>query len=107
MRLASEYASLSGGIAALIQGVVYAVVKFSGENLDNINFRLTQGEHFFELDGGKYALAMFFLISVPVAAGMLLSAVPMRKYAMSDAQHEEMLNALIEKRSNMEQTAEN
>lgn len=98
---------LSGGIAALIQGVVYAVVKFSGENLDNINFRLTQGEHFFELDGGKYALAMFFLISVPVAAGMLLSAVPMRKYAMSDAQHEEMLNALIEKRSNMEQTAEN
>ena len=90
---------LSGGIAALIQGIVYAVVKFSGENLDNINFRLSQGEHFFELDGGKYALAMFFLISVPVAVGMVLSALPMKKYAMTDAQHEEMLEALIEKRN--------
>ena len=90
---------LSGGIAALIQGIVYGVVKFSGENLDNINFRLSQGEHFFDLDGGKYALAMFFLISVPIAVGMVLSAVPMKKYAMTDAQHGEMLNALIEKRN--------
>ena len=89
---------LSGGIAALIQGIVYAVVKFSGENLDNINFRLSQGEHFFEMDGGKYALAMFFLISVPIAVGMILSAVPMRKYAMTDAEHRQMLGALIEKR---------
>ncbi len=90
---------LSGGIAALIQGVVYAVVGFSGANLDDINFRLSEGAHFFELDGGKYALAMFFLISVPVAVGMVLSAVPMRKYAMTDAEHREMLDALIEKRS--------
>ena len=74
-------------------------MKFSGENLDNINFRLSQGEHFFDLDGGKYALAMFFLISVPIAVGMVLSAVPMKKYAMTDAQHNEMLNALIEKRN--------
>ncbi|MBQ3904388.1 MAG: MFS transporter, partial [Eubacterium sp.] len=97
---------LSGGIAALIQGVVYTVVKFSGENLDNINYRLTQGEHFFNMDPvkagtsmGKYAMAMFFLISIPVALGMLLSALPMRSYGMTDAEHKDMLEALIAKRA--------
>ena len=89
---------LSGGIAALIQGVVYTVVGFSGANLDNINYRLTQGEHFFEVDGGKYAAAMFFLISIPIAVGMIASALPMKKYAMTDREHEDMLEALIEKR---------
>ncbi len=89
---------LSGGIAAVIQGIVYSVVKFSDANLDNINYRLTQGEHFFEMDGGKYAAAMFFLISIPVALGMLLSALPMRSYGMTDAEHKDMLAALIAKR---------
>ncbi len=97
---------LSGGIAALIQGVVYTVVKFSGENLDNINYRLTQGENFFNMDPikagtsmGKYAMAMFFLISIPVAVGMLLSALPMKSYGMTDVEHKEMLEALIAKRA--------
>ena len=89
---------LSGGIAAVIQGVVYSVVKFSDQNLDNINYRLTQGEHFFEIDGGKYAAAMFFLISIPIAVGMILSALPMRKYAMTDAEHARMLAELVAKR---------
>ena len=90
---------LSGGIAALIQGIVYTVVKFSGENLDNINYKLAQGEHFYDIDGGKYAAAMFFLISIPVAVGMLLSALPMKKYAMTDAEHKDMLEALVLKRA--------
>lgn len=91
---------LSGGIAALIQGVVYAVVKFSGENLDNINFRLKNGETFFNMDGGKYAAAMFFLISIPIAVGMIISALPITNYAMTDAEHKQMLEELIERRSN-------
>ena len=91
---------LSGGIAALIQGVVYTIVGFSGENLQTINNRLaTTGEHFFEMDGGKYAMAMFFLISIPIAVGMVLSAIPTLKYAMSDADHEKMLTALVERRA--------
>lgn len=90
---------LSGGIAALIQGLVYTIVKFSDQNLDNINYRLTQGEHFYELDGGKYAAAMFFLISIPIAVGMLLSALPMKNYAMTDSEHKKMLDALIAKRA--------
>ena len=91
---------LSGGIAALIQGIVYTIVKFSGENLDRINYELSQGKHFFELDGGKYAAAMFFLISIPIAIGMLLSALPMKNYAMTDAEHKQMLGELVARREN-------
>ncbi len=90
---------LSGGIAAVIQAVVYAVVKFSDANLDNINYRLKQGEHFYNMDGGKYALAMFLLISIPIAVGMLLSALPMKSYDMTDADHKMMLDALVAKRA--------
>ena len=96
---------LSGGIAALIQGIVYAVVKFSGENLDNINFELSKGAHFYDLDGGKYAAAMFFLISIPIAAGMILSALPIKNYAMTDAEHKQMLDELIEKRKDAKDEA--
>ena len=97
---------LAGGIAALIQGVVYTIVKFSGENLDNINYRLAQGEHFYQVDNGKYAAAMFFLISIPVAIGMLLSALPMRTYGMTDAEHKDMLDALVAKRAGVAEEAE-
>ncbi|MBR3737566.1 MAG: MFS transporter [Eubacterium sp.] len=90
---------LSGGIAALIQGLVYTIVKFSDQNLDNINYRLAQGEHFYQIDGGKYAAAMFFLISIPIAVGMLLSALPMKNYAMTDDEHRKMVDALIKKRA--------
>ena len=89
---------LSGGIAALIQGLVYTIVGFSGKNLDDINFKLKNGAHFFQLDGGKYAAAMFFLISIPVAVGMVLSWLPMRKYAMTDSEHNRMLAELVSKR---------
>ncbi|MBQ9227975.1 MAG: MFS transporter [Eubacterium sp.] len=98
---------LSGGIAALIQGIVYTIVGFSGDNLKAINQTLLTTDysaetadtvHFYAMDGGKYAMAMFFLISVPVAIGMLLSAIPMRSYGMTDAEHSEMLEALVERR---------
>ena len=97
---------LSGGIAALIQGVVYTVIGFSGANLESINDKLRNGAHFFELDGGKYALGMFFLISVPIAVGMVLSAIPTLKYAMSDKEHDEMLDSLIARRREKEGTVE-
>lgn len=90
---------LSGGIAALIQGIVYSVVGFSGANLQQINNKLaTTNVHFYQLDGGKYAMAMFFLISIPIALGMALSAIPTLKYAMSDKDHEKILEALVAKR---------
>ena len=45
---------------------------------------------------------MFFLISVPPAIGMILSALPTLKYALSDAEHKQILDELVAKRKNAE-----
>ena len=89
---------LSGGIAILIQSVVYGVVEFSGSNIEVMNQRLTEGESFITYNGGEYAAAMFFLISIPIGIGMLLSAIPTLKYALSDKEHERILGELVKRR---------
>ena len=83
---------LSAGIAALIQGGVFAIVGFSGENVAVLNDALMTGAD------GKYAAAMFFLVSIPPAIGMALSAMPTLKYALTDAEHNRILDALNAKR---------
>ncbi len=42
---------------------------------------------------------MFFLISIPPAIGMLLSALPTLKYALSDKEHARILGELVAKRA--------
>lgn len=65
--------------------------------------QLKKGASFITYDGGtgagKYAEAMFFLISIPPAIGMLLSAIPTLKYAMTDKEHNEILKSLVDKRN--------
>ncbi len=90
---------LSAGIASLISGGVYAIVGFSGENVAVLNDALLKGADFTTYANGKYAAAMFFLVSVPPAIGMVLSALPTLKYKLSDAEHTRMLDALNEKRN--------
>ena len=89
---------LSAGIASLISGAVYAIVGFSGENIAVLNDDLTKGADFITYADGKYAAAMFFLVSVPPAIGMVLSALPTLKYVMSDAEHTRMLEELQKRR---------
>lgn len=94
---------LSAGIATIISAVVYNYVGYSDTNVDALNKALEKGADFASYDGGtgagKYAAAMFFLVSIPPAIGMLLSAIPTAKYALSDKEHERILAALIEKRT--------
>ena len=89
---------LSAGIASLISGAVYAIVGFSGENVAMLNDDLIKGADFTTYAGGKYAAAMFFLVSVPPAIGMILSALPTLKYVMSDDEHNRMLDVLQQRR---------
>lgn len=96
---------LSAGIATLISSGVYAFVGYSGENVDRLNKAIyEEGASFITYDGGsgvgKYAAAMFFLISIPPAIGMVLSALPTLKYALSDKEHERILAELVAKRKN-------
>ena len=98
---------LSAGIATLISSGVYAFVGYSGENVDRLNKAIyEEGASFITYDGGsgvgKYAAAMFFLISIPPAIGMVLSALPTLKYALSDKEHERILAELVAKRNKTE-----
>lgn len=97
---------LAAGISSIIASAVYAAVGYSDVNVEKLNIALKEGADFITYDGGsgagKYAAAMFFLISIPAAIGMLLSAVPTWKYALSDEEHTKILEALIKKRRNNE-----
>ena len=94
---------LSAGIAALIQGAVFAIVGFSGENVAVLNDALMHGADFTTYANGKYAAAMFFLVSVPPAIGMILSAMPTLKYALTDGVHDRILDSLNAQRHSEKQ----
>ncbi len=93
---------LSAGLATILSSAVYAYVGYSGANIDNLNKAIADGASFITYDGGtgagKYAAAMFFLISIPPAIGMLLSAIPTWKYALTDKEHTRILGELVAKR---------
>lgn len=101
---------LAAGISTIISSAVYAFVDYSGANVDKLNRAIEKGANFITYDGGtgagKYAEAMFFLISIPPAIGMLLSALPTLKYAMSDKEHQKILETLVEKRNTQDTKAE-
>ena len=93
---------LSAGIATLISGAVYGFVGFSDSKITLLNNALIAGADFktynpFQIGGaeiGKFAAAMFFLISIPPAIGMVLAALPTLKYALTDKEHTRMLDEL-------------
>lgn len=93
---------LAAGLSTIISSVVYSIVGYSGKNVDILNKAIANDESFITYDGGtgkgKYAAAMFFLISIPPAIGMLLSAIPTLKYAMTDKEHENILAELVSRR---------
>lgn len=98
---------LAAGISTIISSAVYAFVGYSGVNVDKLNKAIENGANFITYDGGsgvgKYAEAMFFLISIPPAIGMFLSALPTLKYAMTDKEHKQILAELVVKRGNKPQ----
>ncbi len=92
---------LSMGVSSLISGFIYAAVNYTDKYIEELNLGLANGEyHFFEANDGKYAMAMFLLISIPPAIGMLLSAIPTIKYPLTDEEHTRILDELIERRAN-------
>ena len=98
---------LSAGLATIISSAVYSAVGYSANNVDKMNKAIMEhGESFLTYDGGsgagKYAAAMFFLISIPPAIGMVLSALPTLKYALTDKEHARILDELVEKRAKKE-----
>ncbi|MBR6701933.1 MAG: MFS transporter [Clostridia bacterium] len=96
---------LSAGIASLISGAVYAIVGFSDKNVALLNNALVNGADFKTYNDGKFAAAMFFLISIPPAVGMILAAIPTLKYALPNDEHKRILGELVAKRHGTETAA--
>lgn len=91
---------LSMGVSSLISGFIYSSVHYTDKYIEILNTELAEGKyHFYEANDGKYAMAMFLLISVPPAIGMLLSVIPTLKYSLTDKEHTRILNELIERRA--------
>lgn len=95
---------LGAGISSLIQGVVFAVVGFSGSAVQAANEVLEKApaDTFVfatSPDFASYRTGMFFLVTIPPAIGILLSVLPMLKYELSNGDHTRILDELNAKRN--------
>ena len=96
---------LSSGIASIIQGIAFAIVGFSGDNVAACNLALEKGASFKD-QFPEYSGAMFFLCAIPPAIGLLLSIIPMKKYPLTNADNKKILSALVSKRASSDESSE-
>ncbi len=90
---------LSSGVAAIISGIGYAIVGFSGDGVRAVNDALYNGASFkADAQFEKIRMMMFFLCSIPPAIGIILSLIPMRKYALPTKEHRRILAELQSRR---------
>lgn len=95
---------LGAGISSFIQGIVFAVVGFSGDNIAHVNELLaasSANDFLFATapEFEAYRFGMFFLISVPTAISCVVAVIPMLKYELTNARHAEILDALNARRN--------
>lgn len=73
---------ISTGISSVISGIIYTISGFSGDNISKINTALFNGADFkSEPQFAKYRFAIFLMISIIPAIGLLLSVIPIKKYS--------------------------
>lgn len=89
------------GIASIVSAYVYAAVGYTDVNIASMNAALENGANF-AADYPDYAKAMWLLISVPPAIGMIISIIPTLKYELDKKTHDNILAALVEKHSDGE-----
>ena len=94
---------LGAGISSFIQGIVFAIVGFSGDNVARINELLaaSPASDFFIATAPEfepYRFGMFFLISVPTAISCVIAVLPMMKYELTNEKHAQILAQLNAKR---------
>lgn len=69
----------SAGISSIISGYVFDAVGYTDININKMNEAIANGANF-ATDYTSYSKAMWFLISIPPAIGMLLAVIPTLKY---------------------------
>ncbi len=102
---------LGAGISSFIQGIVFALVGFSGDNVAACNEALAASpasDYMFATapEFEPYRFGMFFLVSIPAAVTCLLSCIPMKNYEISNESHKQIMKELNEKRNSVEASNE-
>lgn len=85
---------LSAGIASIISAYVYNAVGYTDVNIDEMNKAVANGASFAR-DFEQYSSAMWFLLTVPPAIGMIIAVIPTIKYEITKKEHEKMLEELV------------
>ena len=95
---------LGAGISSFIQGIVFAIVGFSGDAVAACNEALATSpanDFMFATapEFEAYRFGMFFLISIPTAISCVISILPMMKYEITNKKHKEIMNDLNKRRN--------
>ena len=95
---------LGAGLSSLIQGLVFAAVGFSGDNVAACNEALAASpatDYLFATapEFEPYRFGMFFLVSIPAAVTCLLSCIPMKNYEITNEGHKKIMAELNAKRN--------
>ena len=95
---------LGSGVSSFIQGIVFAIVGFSGDAVAACNEALAASpkEDFLFATAPEfeaYRFGMFFLITIPAAITCFISVIPMRKYEITNESHKKILEELNAKRN--------
>jgi len=86
---------LTTGLATIISGIAYSIVKFSDANVQVVNDYIAAGGLARENpEFQPYMFVLFFLVSIPPLIGSLLMVIPTWKYALSDEEHRRILDEL-------------
>ena len=94
---------LGAGISSFIQGIVFAIVGFSGDAVAVCNEVLSASvanDFLFATapEFESYRFGMFFLISIPTAVSCVLAVIPMLKYEITNQNHKEIMQELCDRR---------
>ena len=96
-------AKLNTGIATIISGIAYSIVRFSDSRVAELNAFIEAGgipreeAHF-----SPFMMILFFLVSLPPAIGCILAVIPTWKYALDDDEHQRILAELNKRRHQKE-----
>ena len=95
---------LGAGLSSFIQGIVFAIVGFSGDAVAACNEILASSpasDFMFATapEFEAYRFGMFFLISVPTAISCVISVLPMLKYEITNKKHKEIMIELNSRRN--------
>ncbi len=99
----SFIAKLQAAVATFLAGIGYAAVGFSDKAIEEVNNYIAAGGiPRTNPDYQPYMMILFLLITLPAAAGYLLSVIPMWNYALDTKEHNKILQELNKRRHNQE-----